>query len=88
MEKSIHVRGEIDKLELGGAPLVVPKSEYKVSGIRSAAGGLTIDTGKKFRVNGDFLKQNGTGILPGRRTSLAMQCSVATGRREYLKANS
>ena len=50
MEKSIHVRGEIDKLELGGAPLVVPKSEYKVSG------GLTIDTGKKFRVNGDFLK--------------------------------
>lgn len=48
MEKSIHVRGEIDKLELGGAPLVVPKSEYKVPGIRSAAGGLTIDTGKKF----------------------------------------
>ena len=47
MEKSIHVRGEIDKLELG---------EYKVPGIRSAAGGLTIDTGKKFRVNGDFLK--------------------------------
>ena len=56
MDKSIHVRGEIDKLELGGAPLVVPKSEYKVPGIRSAAGGLTIDTGKKFRVNGDFLK--------------------------------
>ena len=56
MEKSIHVRGEIDKLELGGAPLVGPKSEYKVPGIRSAAGGLTIDTGKKFRVNGDFLK--------------------------------
>ena len=56
MEKSIHVRGEIDKLELGGAPLVVPKSEYKVPGIRSAAGGLTIDTGKKFRVNGYILK--------------------------------
>ena len=29
MEKSIHVRGEIDKLELGGAPLVVPKVNTK-----------------------------------------------------------
>ena len=29
MEKSINVRGEIDKLEIGGAPLVLPKSEIK-----------------------------------------------------------
>lgn len=100
MEKSIHVRGEIDKLELSGAPLVLPRSEYKVPGIRSAAGGLTIDTGKKNQGERRFFKslsnglihpqakQNGTGILPGRWTSLAMQCSVAAGRREYLKANS
>ena len=52
MEKSINVRGEINKLEVGGSPLVLPKSKYKVSGVRAAAGGLTIDTGKKFNVNG------------------------------------
>ena len=28
MEKSIHVRGEIDKLELGGAPLVKVNTKF------------------------------------------------------------
>ena len=52
MEKSINIRGGINKLEIGGAPLVLPKSEYKVSVVRSTAGELTSNTGKKFRVNG------------------------------------
>lgn len=52
MEKSINIRAGINKLEIGGAPLVLPKSGYKVSVVRSTAGGLTSGTGKKFRVNG------------------------------------
>lgn len=52
MKKSINIRGRINRLEIGGAPFVLPKSEYKVSVVRSTAGGLTICTGKKFRVNG------------------------------------
>lgn len=51
-DERINVRGAINALEVGGAPLVLPKGEdYQVSSVRSTAGSVTGDTGKVFKVS-------------------------------------
>jgi len=48
--KKINVRGTINSLEVDDQPVRLLKKEYKISSIRSIAGSLTIETGKKFSV--------------------------------------
>lgn len=48
--KKINVRGTINSLGIGDDPITLSKKEYKISSIRSIAGSLTADTGKKFSV--------------------------------------
>jgi hypothetical protein len=49
--KKINVRGTINSLEIGDLPIRLLKKEYKISSIRSIAGSLTTETGKKFSVS-------------------------------------
>lgn len=49
-KEKINIRGAIKALEVGGEPLILPMSEYKPSTIRSTAGSITTDTGKKYKV--------------------------------------
>lgn len=49
--KKINVRGTINSLEIGDLPVRLLKKEYKISSIRSIAGSLTTETGKKFSVS-------------------------------------
>lgn len=49
--EKINVRGAINALEVGSAPLQLPKDEYKLSSVRATAGSITGDTGKTFSVS-------------------------------------
>lgn len=46
----INVRGAIRALEVGGVPLILPRPEYAPSMVRSTAGSVTVDTGRRFKV--------------------------------------
>lgn len=46
----INVRGAIKLLEVGGAPLVLPRIDYVPSVVRNTAGSVAVDTGRRFKV--------------------------------------
>ncbi len=46
----INVRGAIKALEVGGNPLVLPRPDYVPSMVRSTAGSVTVDTGRRFKI--------------------------------------
>lgn len=46
----VNVRNEINSLEPESGPLILPKSHYKLSMVRSTAANITGDTGKTFSV--------------------------------------
>lgn len=50
--EKINVRGAINALEVGGAPLELPKSVYILSSVRATASSVVADTGKAFTVDG------------------------------------
>jgi hypothetical protein len=49
-QNKINVRGSINSLELGSEPLILSRRLYKPSMVRTTAGGITEDTGKRFSV--------------------------------------
>ena len=44
------MRGAIKALEVGGNPLVLPRPDYVPSMVRSTAGSVTVDTGRRFKI--------------------------------------
>lgn len=52
MEKTerINVRGAVKALEVGGTPLILPRPDYVPSMVRSTAGSVSLDTGRRFKI--------------------------------------